>query len=157
MSKFCAQEECPPSYRENYIHPYSTDEVIIVKRYTHPINKHRNVLAWLRWWDIDPHRFPRCASECGSTPEISLPHPLPRFKLDLTSFRSLNSKECPCSPSPICSNIRIKACPRENPPEMEAATEVKARDSAVHAVQCLGATPGSKLVTWLCKKVRHLK
>ena len=40
---------------------------------------------------------------------------------------------------------------------MEAATEVEARDSAVHAVQCLGATPGSKLVAWLCKKVWHMK
>ena len=29
----CVQEECPPFYRENYIHPYSTDEVITVKRY----------------------------------------------------------------------------------------------------------------------------
>ena len=32
---YSSQEECPPSYRENYIHPYSTDEVITVKRYAY--------------------------------------------------------------------------------------------------------------------------
>ena len=101
--------------------------------------------------------FPRCASECGSTPEISLPHPLPRCKTDLASLISFNWKERPCSPSSICADIGIKASSRADPPKMAIASEVKARDGASHAVQCLGATPGSKLVTWLCKKVRHLK
>ena len=99
--------------------------------------------------------FPRCASECGSTPEISLPHPLPRCKTDLASLNNLNWKECPCSPSSICANIGIKASSRADPPKMATASEVKAGDSASHAVQCLGAAPGSRLDTWSCKQVKR--
>ena len=37
---------------------------------------------------------------------------------------------------------------------MATASEVKAGDGASNAVQCLGATPGSRLDTWSCKQVK---